>query len=405
MKRWEKIYIICNIVVIIFIISIYAYRAVYYYKKMNVVVKDSSLVDILENKVVYSGDGLYKEGDNYYFKGKNVDNYVYYYGNLYRIVSVTNDGIKLISNDSVTTMVYGVNKVFSTSNIYKYLNDTFSKTIEGVKNTSWCNMNVNIDNYKCDEYIDGLIGLITTEEYLLSGGVNSYLNNSKYYWTINTSDNKAYYVHSKGGINNNVSEEDYYSYGVRPVFIIDRNIHNISGTGTISDAYILTSNTMVDLGSHYVGSYVKINDKTFRILSIESDYVRLIYDGVLDKKTYSDSIKYINNEFISDYKDILTLGKCVTSEYSLSTNYSLKETSTSSYACLPNALDLFILDYNNIWLNTKYNNNLMYTVSNDSLFADLTSNLNYVRPIINVKKDLIISGGKGTKSEPLVVGN
>ena len=47
----------------------------------------------------------------------------------------------------------------------------------------------------------------------------------------------------------------------------------------------------------------------------------------------------------------------------------------------------------------------MYTVSNDSLFADLTSNLNYVRPIINVKKDLIISGGKGTKSEPLVVGN
>lgn len=68
-------------------------------------------------------------------------------------------------------------------------------------------------------------------------------------------------------------------------------------------------------------------------------------------------------------------------------------------------LDLFILDYNNIWLNTKYNNNLMYTVSNDSLFADLTSNLNYVRPIINVKKDLIISGGKGTKSEPLVVGN
>ena len=58
MKRWEKIYIICNIVVIIFIISIYTYRMVYYYKKMNVVVKDSSLVDILENKVVYSGDGL-----------------------------------------------------------------------------------------------------------------------------------------------------------------------------------------------------------------------------------------------------------------------------------------------------------------------------------------------------------
>lgn len=405
MKRWEKIYIICNIVVIIFIISIYTYRMVYYYKKMNVVVKDSSLVDILENKVVYSGDGLYKEDDNYYFKGKNVDNYVYYYGNLYRIVSVTNDGIKLISNDSVTSMVYGVNKVFSTSNIYKYLNDTFSKTIEGVKNSSWCNMNIDIDNYKCDEYIDGLIGLITTEEYLLSGGVNSYLNNGKYYWTINTSDNKAYYVHSKGGINNNVSEEDYYSYGVRPVFIIDRNIHNISGTGTSDDPYILTSNTMVDLGSHYVGSYVKINDKTFRILSIESDYVRLIYDGVLDKKTYSDSIKYINNKFISEYKDILTLGKCVISEYSVGTNYLLKETSTNSYACLPNALDLFILDYNNIWLNTKYNNNLMYTVSNDSLFADLTSNLNYVRPIINVKKDLIISGGKGTKSEPLVVGN
>ena len=55
---------------------------------------------------------------------------------------------------------------------------------------------------------------------------------------------------------------------------------------------------MVDLGSHYVGSYVKINDKTFRILSIESDYVRLIYDGVLD-----DMYDYFYDGIISDGYD------------------------------------------------------------------------------------------------------
>ena len=82
-----------------------------------------------------NGVSIYKEDDNYYFKGKNVDNYVYYYGNLYRIVSVTNDGIKLISNDSVTSMVYGVNKVFSTSSVSETVVSTISSTVSTLSST------------------------------------------------------------------------------------------------------------------------------------------------------------------------------------------------------------------------------------------------------------------------------
>ena len=52
MKLWEKIFIVLNIVVIIGIISFYAYRAVKYYKITNVIVEQSKLIDILD-KTIY----------------------------------------------------------------------------------------------------------------------------------------------------------------------------------------------------------------------------------------------------------------------------------------------------------------------------------------------------------------
>ena len=47
---------------------------------------------------------------------------------------------------------------------------------------------------------------------------------------------------------------------------------------------------------------------------------------------------------------------------------------------------------------------LLYIIISLSIFVLILIAINLV-DIINVKKDLIISGGKGTKSEPLVVGN
>ena len=43
-KKWEKIFLIINIVVILSIIGIYLYRLIYYYKLEHSVVKDDKLM-------------------------------------------------------------------------------------------------------------------------------------------------------------------------------------------------------------------------------------------------------------------------------------------------------------------------------------------------------------------------
>jgi len=410
MKLWEKIFIICNIIVILSIIGIYISRAVKYYKITNVIKENSKLVEILEKKVIYNGDGLYKEEENYYFKGKNVDNYVLYNNILYRIIGFDDNGIKLITNDTPTTLIYGTKDNYADSNIYNYLNNNYLNILnkEELVKSSWCNSNVDVNKYECTNNIDDYIGLISSKEYLNAGGKDSYLNNNTYFWLINSSlDNSKLYVNNEGTINNNYkNENDYYSYGVRPVIVLPISIQNYKGDGSIEKPYVLSSNSEIMISNHSVGTYVKIGEYTFRIISKEDEYTRLLLDSNLDKLSYNDAIKFINNEFISNIdSEILVKGKCYSNSYNIGNNYNLKnENETTAYACLPNIGDLFISEYDGIWLNTKYNNSLIYTISGSSIFADLKSSTNNVRPIINVKNELIISSGEGTKNNPLVVG-
>ena len=62
--------------------------------------KTLTLNESLKKNVVTSDDGLYFENNTYIFKGKNVDNYVNFFGTKYRIISIDNEGIlKLIKSE------------------------------------------------------------------------------------------------------------------------------------------------------------------------------------------------------------------------------------------------------------------------------------------------------------------
>lgn len=62
--------------------------------------KTLTLNESLKKNIVTSGDGLYLDGDTYVFKGKNVDNYVNFFGTEYRIISIDNKGFfKLIKSE------------------------------------------------------------------------------------------------------------------------------------------------------------------------------------------------------------------------------------------------------------------------------------------------------------------
>lgn len=55
----------------------------------------------IKNKIVTSGDGLYQENDRFYFKGKDVYNYVLYEEKIWNIVEFNNDGMKLINKRNI----------------------------------------------------------------------------------------------------------------------------------------------------------------------------------------------------------------------------------------------------------------------------------------------------------------
>ena len=424
-KLWEKIFVIASIIVIIVIIGIYAYRTIYYYKKTNITPEGAKLIDIVANQmnVVYSGDGLYKDKDTneFYYYGKNVDNYLLYNGLLWRIISSNDNGLKIITDDSITSLVWGKEASYEKSSIYKWLNEDVFQNIlpDDIPSSNWCNNAIDINSYSCSTFVSAKIGLITTKEYLLSGGINSYLNNNTYFWTLNEStDLKAYYVHSEGGINNEVSSgSNYYSYGVRPVINLSKDTPYLSGTGTQNDPYTTEDNQEIALNDHSIGTYVRYQGYTWKVSEITDTYTKLILDGYLMdenkekvKLSYNKVNSYLNDTFLTKLnKDNLVKLDFIVTEYNNSTsyNYQNKKNTISSYVALPKVSDLFITEYDNVWLNTYANTSqkLVYTTNkSSSLFADLESSENYLRPVIALKNGLIIASGNGTKDNPFTLG-
>lgn len=424
MKLWEKIFFIANIIIIVSIIGIYAYRTIHYYRLTHAKPADNKLISaILTNdNIVYKDDGLYQDSSNntYYYKGTNVTNYVWYSGRLWRIISIDNDSIKLITDSNQSTLVWGQTNIYEESYIKAWLENNFLNSLllkDNLISSNWCNSPVDINNYNCENTIDSNIGLLSTKEYLKAGGINSFLNNNSYWWTINTSeDNKVWYIHDNGGLNDNSFEGDtYYSYGIRPVINISIDTSVIEGNGSSTSPYIINEVGKVIISENSIGSYVTLNNYTWRIMDITDDYVKIIMDGYVKeneenvKVSYNNLSSYLNNFLASFNKDNLKKCDFYIEKYSDNYNYKYNNSSREnikSYIGIASIGDLFINDYGESWLyNTIDESALMYTATNNgSIYADMKTNTNYVRPIICIDKEMVISKGKGTLDNPLVLG-
>ena len=89
MKDWEKKFIFFNILTIFIICSIYSYKLIHYYRleHKQSFLTTNNLYETLKNKpITYNNSGLYKIDNNYYYKGKVTDNYLYYSARLWRII-------------------------------------------------------------------------------------------------------------------------------------------------------------------------------------------------------------------------------------------------------------------------------------------------------------------------------
>lgn len=425
MKDWEKKFIFFNILTIFIICSIYSYKLIHYYRleHKQSFLTTNNLYETLKNKpITYNNSGLYKIDNNYYYKGKVTDNYLYYSARLWRIISFNDNGIKLITEDTQTSMVWSTENNYKNSYIYNWLNITdkehsgiFLNSLNNYKNYlikhSWCTDIVTKDNQTCNDTLNDYVGLISIEEYLKAGGIESYLNNNNYFWTINASENNVWYIFDKGGINDKTNDDTgYHSYGVRPSIVLDINTPLYKGDGTKDNPYIIENDNSVILNHKNIGSYIKYNDNLFRIIEKNDDYIKLTLAYHLEdtKVNYNNINQYLNNVLLNKLEKN-NIVKCpfYGGNYNKDNNYDYKEIYNKkeySYIGLPSVTELFITDDSDIWLSNYNNNSLIYTTNTlGRLFLDNKDNLHYLKPSICIKSNITITSGSGTSADPYLL--
>ena len=412
-----KTFIFINLLVIFAIIGFYAYRTVFYYKLTHEIKGDETLVDIMTriDNIAFQNDGLYEEDNTFYFKGSNVNNYVYYSGRMWRIISIS-DSIRMIEDETNTNLIWNMEGHYENSPINLWLNNYLESLKDYdiyLNESSWCNSSININNYSCVDTIKGYVGLLSTEEYLKAGGKNSFLNNYSYFWTINQdNDGNTLFVNKDGGINN-ISFKDnmYYSYGIRPVINMNNDVMYIEGSGTKDDPYIIDNSNNILLRDNSVGSYVKYYDYLFRIISIDEDGITIMMNDTLDDtKKYSELDNYLNKEFIKHFNtDDLVKMTYYVNEYNINNNYgyNLEKNKKSNYITIPSIGTLFLNNAIGYWLNNIQDSKLglYYVLDNNYMFyGDLSGNKNKVRPVLKLNNEIMISNGIGTMDDPLIIG-
>ena len=241
---------------------------------------DTILEDV---PIVSSGDGLYEdtyEEGRYIYKGKNVNNYITFNNEVWRIVSIEPDKtIKIMRNASIGDIAwdegggtYGSNNWARPADLNTYLNGSYlTGTLNATAQSQivpkdWSIGSVTYDNNDLADQINdekatkwsGKVALVTASEYIRSNsnqsscGTHS-LNQSNYrscknttwmfnntnWWTLSPvagSPNGVFSVRS-GGFFNNLGAND--TYAVRPAVYLSSSVQIIGGNGSSSSPYTL----------------------------------------------------------------------------------------------------------------------------------------------------------------------
>ena len=436
-----NIYVFINIVFILGCIIFYGYRLVHYYKLEHPKIEENTpLYELitLDKNITTINEGLYKEDNVYRYIGNNLDNYVIYSGRLWRIVSAEDNKVKLITEDPQTSLVWSINTNYENSYVRSWLNDENNELksfYESLSNTSYivntktCIDVVSEDSLKCEQVVEDKVGLLSAYEYQKAGGEESYLNIGEYWWTSNTDkDNVAWYVYSKGSLNNtSYSGTTYYSYGVRPTITLNGDIEVIRGNGTKETPYLLDKTTENILNKKYVGEYLNYSGYTWRIIETDDEYVKIAMNGIVKNDDGEDLITYFGksnyysvSQDVGKYLNTTFYNKLTNQDYILEHDFNtgrydktykydfnkIAEYKEKAKVGLLQLGELFITDVPKYFLATRTitSDNSIYEVLEEGrIYAgELTDELG-LRVTMYLKPDIAILSGEGTNESPYVI--
>lgn len=226
---------------------------------------------VAEEQIVTAGDGLYNYGEEYIYRGENVNNYIEFSGKLWRILRINADGtIRIIEEKSKNKLIWddryniayddysGIND-YSVSRIKdsltEYGNDSDNIKTELKKWIVAKNIcidkkdNINFSDLKCSNYSSDKyqFSLPELEDYFLASidhNCNSITSSSctnyNYlatgrYWTITPSAKESNRVYTTGG--STAAVEADRSYTVRVVTNLSSHILYVNGDGSEDNPY------------------------------------------------------------------------------------------------------------------------------------------------------------------------
>ena len=192
------------------------------------------LTEVYDGIVDYKEDLktiISKETTNNIYGGEAINNYLQYptntdaTKNIWRVLGYYNsvDGIKAVSNQASTTTQGNISS--SLTSFYNTLEKQEDYVLETNK--------FNCTNTTCTTSNYSNIGLLSTSEYNMLGGVNSYLASSESYFGL---DNTTIKNITSSGITDTTTST---TSGLRPVIYLQNDV-KVTGSGTSSDPYRLS---------------------------------------------------------------------------------------------------------------------------------------------------------------------
>lgn len=314
-----------------------------------------------------------------------------------------------------------------------------------------------------DSFVTDAVGLLNRYEYIKSYGneleEKGYLNNSLDWWTLTpvssgivfVSNGQDTFTRPSSGVGALT-----FSLGCRPVINLKSDIKISGGTGTSTDPYrlqgdddTLASGTL--LSTRYSGEYISFGtgeNNLYRIVSHENGsgtkitsasplkssgtYTNFIFSNnpssifnndnmiglflngdYLANNTYltTDQVNMIENS-TTWYLGTVRYGSSYKlAKYQSATSSALTDSTTTAKIGLLRMGELmagqFDTKTNNTayWLITPYTSSNIYSATTDGRYSSTVAlnDPSGIRPAMNLKSNVVITGGDGTKNNPFTI--
>ena len=379
-------------------------------------------------------------------------------------IDTSDNSVKLVTQWSISTLPYNgySNTSFEGSYMESWLNDTtvdgflynLREPEKFIKMNSKWNASQMSDTSKPPSEEEGgtivedAVGLLNVYEYNMSGAVNGYLKNAINWITLTPFEStKLYFIDYGGSISNNAST--HAASAIRPSINLKSEIKVMAGEGTEENPYRLEGDNDSNisgtlLNTRYSGEYITFGtgeNNLYRIVSHETEGLTKITsaeplkeNGTFKTMAFGDSVYYSSTNTIGSFLngEYLTSGTYLTEEqvnmiednttwylgivgngasYKLAkyTDINMSEyaTSTDAKVGLLRLGELMAGQFNeyskntNYWILTPTNSNVLRYINRlASLYENDPMSVYSIKPSLNLKSNIIITGGDGTLQNP-----